>query len=142
VLFTTMLDDRPPVECGDCGGAVPLYRLPKLEGDEEHSDIRSWPGAYQACDTLFMGSGVGERFGYRQMSRFDSPLTHEGREICQAMAELMGRPWSYYLTKYYSAQSKSCPGCGGPWVLDEPLFGLYHYKCDDCCLLSTEPSCG
>jgi predicted nucleic acid-binding Zn ribbon protein len=141
VLFTTMLDDQPPVECGDCGRAIPLYRIPLLEGEEEHSAIRRWAGTYQACDTLFMGSGVGERFGYRQMARFDSPLTREGREICRTMSERTGRPWYYYLTKYYSAQSKLCPGCGSEWELDEPLFRLYHYKCDDCQLLSTEPCC-
>src|SRR5215212_10772560 len=136
VLFTTFLNDRPPVECGDCGRSVPLYRLPLSE--EGAPDIRRWEVIYQACDMLFIQSGVGERFGYRQMSRFDSPLTHEGREICQAMAERMGKPWYYYLHRHYRRPEPRCPGCGGEWKRAEPLHRLYFYKCDRCCLLSSD----
>jgi predicted nucleic acid-binding Zn ribbon protein len=136
VLFTTFLNDRPPVECGDCGRSVPLYRLPLSE--EETPDIRRWGVIYQACDMLFIQSGVGERFGYRQMSRFDSPLSREGREICRAMSERMGRPWYYHLTRYYRRPEPRCPGCGEAWKLEAPLPGLYTHRCDRCCLLSMD----
>lgn len=88
-----------------------LLSLP--EGEEEPGSMRQWAATYRACDALFMLSGTGERFGYRQMARLGSPLTREGREICQAMADRMGKPWYYYLHRYYSSQSKTCPGCGG-----------------------------
>ncbi len=124
VLFTTLLNDRPPVECGDCGRSVPLYRLPLSE--EETPDIRRWGVIYQACDMLFIQSGVGERFGYWQMSRFDSPLTRESREICRAM------------TRYYRRPESRCPGCGEAWKLEAPLPGLYTHRCDRCCLVSMD----
>jgi predicted nucleic acid-binding Zn ribbon protein len=138
VLFTTFLSEGPPVECGDCGQPVPLYRLPPVGDDDEQSDIRGWAGNYQAYDTLFMLSGPGERSGYRQMARLDSALTREGRRICKTMAEQMGKPWYYYLHRYGTPQPEACPGCGNPWKLNEPLHGLYAYKCDRCCLVSME----
>ena len=142
MLFTTFLDDAPPVRCGDCGRPVPLYRIPRLPDEEEHSDIRRWAGAYQAYDTLYMLSGSGERASYLHMSRLDSALTREGRQICAAMAERTGKPWYYYLHRDYSPQRQTCPGCGGPWALEEPLHGLYDYRCDRCCLLSVESVSG
>jgi predicted nucleic acid-binding Zn ribbon protein len=68
ILFTTFLDDEPPVRCGDCGRPVPIYRLPKLEEEEEPGSIRQWASIYQACDRLWIESSVGERWSYRQMS--------------------------------------------------------------------------
>src|SRR6266852_5319916 len=97
ILFTTFVSESSPVRCGDCGLPVPLYRLTLPEGDDEPGSIRRWAATYQACDTLFMLSGPGERFGYRQMARLDSPVTRMGREVCEAMADRMGRPWYYYL---------------------------------------------
>ena len=58
----------------------------RARGEEEHAAVLSWEAVYQACDTLWIGSGVGERFGYRQMARFDSPLTEEGRTLCAELA--------------------------------------------------------
>jgi len=141
VLLTTFLKDEPPVRCGGCGRPVPLYRIPRPPDDEEHSGIRRWAGAYQAYDTLYMLSGVGERSSYRQMSRLDSLLTREGRQVCEAMAGRTGKPWYYYLHRDYSPQRKDCPGCGGRWALEAELHGLYDYRCDRCCLLSVEPVC-
>jgi predicted nucleic acid-binding Zn ribbon protein len=138
-LITHFLAERPPVRCGDCRGAVPLYRLPFVRGEEEHAAVLSWEAVYQACDTLWIGSGVGERFGYRQMARFDSPLTQEGRTLCAELAAATGKPFYYYLNKFSSRQRERCPGCGGDWGLDRPLFGRYDYRCDRCCLLSVEP---
>jgi predicted nucleic acid-binding Zn ribbon protein len=139
VLKTDFLNDGPPVQCGDCGRPVPLFRLPLLENEGEHSAVLRWDEIYQAYDTLFIQSSVGERSGYRQMSRLNSGLTREGRKICRAMAEGMGKPWYYYLNRYDDPQEPVCPGCGGPWKLTEPLHRLYDYKCDRCCLLSSEP---
>jgi predicted nucleic acid-binding Zn ribbon protein len=142
VLFTTFLCDGPPVRCADCGRPVPLYRIPRLPDEEEHADIRQWAGNYQAYDTLYMLSGAGERASYRQMSRLDSALTREGRQICAAMAVRIGKPWYYYLHRDYSPQRKACPGCGGSWALEEQLHCLCDYRCDHCFLLSVEPKVG
>jgi predicted nucleic acid-binding Zn ribbon protein len=142
VLITTFLRDEPPVRCADCGRPVPLYRIPRLPDEEEHSDIRQWAGNYQAYDTLYMLSGAGERSSYRQMSRLDSALTREGRQICANMAARTGKPWYYYLHRDYSPQRKVCPGCGGPRALGEQVHGLYDYRCDHCFLLSVAPKAG
>lgn len=139
VLFTNFRAEFPPVTCGDCNLPVPLYRLPYLEGEEEYSSFREWENSYQACDNLFIGSSVGERFGYRQISKIDSSLSKEGLRICREMALKTETPFYYFLHNYYSRPKGSCPLCGGSWKLDEVIHGLYSYKCDNCFLLADKP---
>lgn len=138
ILFTTFIAIAPPVQCGDCDLPIPLYRLPLIYGEKDYSALVSWESTYQSCDTLFMQSGVGERFGYRQMAQHDSPLSKVGREICAAMTEAKQRSFYYFLMKYYSAQKEICPSCGDSWRLAEPLHSFYEFKCDRCFLLSSD----
>lgn len=140
VLITDCFAERPPVRCGDCHGAVPLYRLPFVHGEDEYAAVLSWEDVYQACDALWLQSGAGERFGYRQMARIDSPLTAEGRALCADLSVATGKPFYYELFKYYSPQRERCPGCDGAWRLDSPLHNRYDYRCDRCRLLSVEPA--
>jgi predicted nucleic acid-binding Zn ribbon protein len=140
ILFTTFLEDEPPVRCGDCSRPVPLYRLPRLEDEEEHGSIRHWASDYQACDRLWLGSAIGERWSYRQMSHLDSPLTREGREVCRAMAARMQKPWYYELMRWPRRPPEQCPACGEAWELDQPIHRLFTHKCDRCCLLSIDYS--
>lgn len=140
ILFTTFLHTSSPIRCGDCGNFIPLYKLPKLDGEEEYNSILGWEEEYKACDSLFMLSGVGESFGYRQMSQLTSNLTKEGLDICQKMTKKVQRPIYYYLHKYYRPHKENCPGCGKKWRLGEELLGLIRYKCDRCFIVSNEPN--
>jgi predicted nucleic acid-binding Zn ribbon protein len=136
VLITSAYAIGSPVNCGDCDQPVPLFRLPFVSGEEEHYALRAWEKTYQACDRLFMLSGIGERFGYRQVSKFNSPLMTRGREICAELAKKTERPFYCYLLKYYGPPGKSCPSCGRPWKLPQALHDSYEFKCDSCFLIS------
>jgi predicted nucleic acid-binding Zn ribbon protein len=140
ILFTTYVQLSPPVTCGDCYRAIPLYWLPRFDNDE-FREVMTWQSNYQACDTLFMNSGPGERSGYRQMSRVDSHLTRDGRAICKHFEDGTGRPAYYYLHRYYARSqareaARPCPGCGGDWALSGRWHNYFDFKCDDCRLLS------
>ena len=136
ILFTTHLATASsPVDCGDCKLPVPLYRLPFVFDEQEHYAILSWQATYQACDTLYMQSGAGERFGLRQMTRLDSGLSLSGREICAAMASKKGRPFYYYLMQN-KTEKELCPDCGGEWKLETASHEFYQFRCNNCFLLS------
>ncbi len=47
----------------------------------------------------------------------------------------------YYLYKYNGKsrtieESRKCPNCKGGWFLNEPLHGIFDFKCDKCHLVS------
>jgi predicted nucleic acid-binding Zn ribbon protein len=143
ILFTTFVALGTPLHCGDCWKSIPPYLLPELDSAtaDRHFEIRSWAGNYQACDSLWMNSSIGERFGKKQISRFDSKLSREGRELCSQLEELCGIPVYYYLHRsggrnLRKEKKRKCPGCGGKWALEAPLHGLFDFKCDCCHLLS------
>ncbi len=141
VLFTTFLDDGPPVHCFDCRRPVPLYRVPHAANQESHHPVRAWASGHRACDTLFMGSGIGERWGYEQVARLESELTHEGRGVCSVLEAAIGKPVYYFLDCYYPPQAERCPGFGSEWERPGPPDALFSYRCTPCRLLSTEPTC-
>ncbi|HEX9062428.1 MAG TPA: DUF2310 family Zn-ribbon-containing protein [Clostridia bacterium] len=139
ILFTTSSADYSPISCGDCDLAVPLYKFPILNDDEDYYTIRGWETEYQACDSLFMNTRVGEKYGYRQISNINSTLSVEGLEICKKMSSAVGKPFFYFLHKWYSPQKDYCPICGEYWRLDECLHDLYTHKCDKCFIMSDSP---
>jgi predicted nucleic acid-binding Zn ribbon protein len=140
VLFTTYMSKSSPVQCGDCFGPVPLYELPHVR-DDEHLGILHWSANYQACDTLQMHCGTGERFGEGQLGRHDSSLSQEGREIAVQLSMLTDAPVYYFIMKVRGVSDarerrRLCPSCGGHWALAEAWHGLFDFKCDSCSLLS------
>lgn len=140
VLFTNYVAVDPPLRCGDCFGAIPLYRVPAWENDEYHR-IKSWESDYQVCDRLQMGCATGERFGLREMGSPGSSLTQRGRELCEHITKATGTPTYYYLFRYRgrglrSETARCCPVCDGAWLLPEPIFARFHFRCDTCRLLS------
>jgi len=132
------------LRCGDCFGAVPLYRIPSccfVAHGELHDALMSWKSDYQACDTLQMHCSTGERFGLRGMGQFDSSLSKRGRELCGVVSEAMNAPTYYYLHRYYGKsarqeRARKCPSCDGDWLLEEKLHDKFDFKCDNCKLLS------
>lgn len=140
ILYTTYLSLETPIRCGDCFGNIPLYRLPATS-DGEYFDIISWESDYKACDTLQMNCTTGERFSIHHLSEQKSSLSKQGLDICNRITLSTEKPVYYYLLKptgkgMKSELSRKCPSCGGKWLLQEPLHGLFDFRCDQCRLLS------
>jgi len=134
ILFTTFLAESTPISCGDCNLPVPLYKLPVINDEKDFYSVLYWQKTYQSCDTLYILSDTGERFGHRQISRINSSLSKLGLEICKEMAMMSQKPFYYFLHTY--KQKKVCPKCGHDWALPSPLHNVYLYKCDNCCLMA------
>jgi len=140
VLFTTFVSLESPVRCLDCFLPVPLYRFPALPSGEYY-EIICWQSDYQSCDRLQMNCSVLERASTRQISDPRSSLSKAGQENCRLLAHLSGKPFYYYLYRgngrsVASEKERRCPSCGQPWYLEAPLHSLFHYKCDQCRLIS------
>lgn len=138
-LFTHMFDDSSPLACGVCHQPIPFYRLRQLDLSTRESLLR-WQDDYQACDQLFMHSGFGEMWGYGQMSRLQSGLTKDGRQLCAELEAKLGVPVFYYLHRYWgrneaSERRRRCPGCKGTWLLPKSQ-GCFDFRCGKCRLLS------
>ncbi len=140
VMFTTYVALATPLRCGDCFGAVPLYRLDSGERGD-HGELIAWESDYQACDSLQMNCATGERFGSRELSRVDSSLTRRGRQLGHELTTRTGVPVYYYLYRYGGRslareQARRCPGCGGRWLLREVWHDQFDFRCDRCRLVS------
>lgn len=140
ILFTNYVTIQPPLRCGRCFSPFPLYRIPKLASGDYYEAI-CWQSNYQACDTLQMNCEVGERFGTKQMSDYDSSLTKEGLKVCREIERVTKKKVYYYLFRYNGKShekelEKKCPNCGGDWLLKKSLHKLFDFKCDKCRLLS------
>jgi len=87
ILFTTFLaENSSPISYGDCNLPVPLYKLPVINKEKDYGSVLYWKEIYQCCDTLFILSDIGERFGYKQLSNINSPLSFQGIDICKKMS--------------------------------------------------------
>lgn len=132
ILYTTLWKHDSPIVCGDCMSSVPLYKLPKIEQEDEYFTVLSWQKAYSACDRLFM-EGYNERGAYKRMSNPTSDISKLGRGICQSFERVTGKPFYYYLFHYYSRQKTTCPICGEAWRMES---GFKEYCCEECRLVS------
>jgi predicted nucleic acid-binding Zn ribbon protein len=140
ILYTRYLLMNSPLRCGDCFGVIPLYKIPPTD-DDEYKDIIWWQGEYLSFDSIQLSCGFGERYGKRQISRYDSRLSKQGLDICSNISELTGRKTYYYLYRDTSYRrgvemKRKCPCCGGEWILDKPLHDLFDFCCNKCGLLS------
>jgi predicted nucleic acid-binding Zn ribbon protein len=140
VLYTTFLNSEPPLRCGGCFGAVGLYRVPTDSTSGLHQHVLWWQDSYQAMDWLFIGSGAGERFAHDQLSRYDSALSADGRELARALEKRLGVPVYYYLAKhlgrsYAAERARKCPSCRKAWLLAQRLH-RFDFQCERCRLLS------
>lgn len=139
ILFTTYLQIQGPIRCGDCFRPVPLYRLPRFKG-ENFQEVNCWDADYKSCDSLFMNSLTGERFGYGEISKIDSSLSERGRSICKDLERCTGKAVYYYLHRYYGRSkaaeaARRCPSCRREWRLSE-RWHLFDFKCDGCRIVS------
>jgi predicted nucleic acid-binding Zn ribbon protein len=140
ILYTTYISMESSLRCGICFLPVPLYRIPPTY-EEEYYDIINWQTQYKACDTLWMKDCIAISRMYKELSRFDSKLSTQGREICKKITTLTDKPVYYYLftfTKTKISRDKNrCPSCGQPWRIDKPWHDMFDLKCDNCYLLGS-----
>ena len=141
VLFTTFLHSEPPLRCGAWFGPIALYKVPATNEAGNRQDILSWEHTYQAIDSLWIGSGPGERFAHDQLSRFDSELSTDGRELALELEKKVHVPVYYYLHKHLgrsdqAERKRPCPSCGKAWLRKEPLHRIFDFQCRRCRLLS------
>ncbi|MFC3800470.1 DUF2310 family Zn-ribbon-containing protein [Cohnella sp. GCM10012308] len=132
ILYTEMWHHVSPVSCGDCKKTIPLYKLPKINEEDEYFSVLSWQKAFNACDRLFY-EGINERGAYKQMSNPASELSIMGRKICTLLEQATGKPFYYNLYRQYSRKKKVCPSCGETWDKES---GLKKYCCQKCRLVS------
>jgi len=144
VLWTNCYSLVSPLDCGDCGGNVPLYRIPKPPepSEQEYYSICCWNKSYQACSRLEILSGFGERWGMRQMQDHDSGLSKDGRDVCRNIEEMVGVPVYYYLFNYRRLteeqdKRRKCPECGSDWLLEEQWLRMFDFRCEPCRLVSS-----
>jgi len=159
ILFTHFKTEDSPVVCGDCFLSVPLYRLPTEPArkyifdcsgariahwkgpSHDFSTLIAWQEDYGLCDSLYMRSGVGERFGLNQTTALSSSVTKDGRYAAESL-EWRLKKRVYYFLNHNSGTSlarelkRRCPSCGGRWRLKEPLFDRFDFRCVRCRLVS------
>jgi len=141
IVFTTFLHSASPFRCGACFDPVPLYKLPVTNEAGSREDVLWWQDTYQAMDWLFIGSGPGERFAHDQLSRFDSQLSKDGRELARTLERKVRVRVYYYLSKYFGRSDQAerkckCPSCGKAWLRKEPLHRIFDFQCRRCRLLA------
>jgi predicted nucleic acid-binding Zn ribbon protein len=141
LLFTTFMTASPPLRCGACFDPIALYKVPATNEAGNHQDVLWWQDTYQAMDWLFIGTGPGERFAHDQLSRFDSELSTDGRELARKLEKKVRLPVYYYLSKHFgrsdqAERKRKCPSCGKGWLRKEPLHRIFDFQCQRCRLLS------
>jgi predicted nucleic acid-binding Zn ribbon protein len=129
-----------PVRSGDTFDQIPLYHLPYTSvWQRNYEDINSWSHSYAEIDGLWFRGSMGEKHFHQFLSDINSPLTTQGRSICNRLEQLTGKPSYYYL---FNADNKAsghhCPSCGGEWQLESKLLAKFDLKCDHCRLVSNQ----
>ncbi|UPK72845.1 DUF2310 family Zn-ribbon-containing protein [Chitinophaga filiformis] len=127
-----------PIRSGDNFGQIPLYHFPYTNTRQRsYEDINSWSRSYEEIDGLWFRGSMGEKRFNHYLSDIKSPLTKQGRSICNRLEALTGKPSYYYLFNYDSKKmEQSCPSCGGHWQLESKLLEKFDLKCDHCRLVS------
>jgi predicted nucleic acid-binding Zn ribbon protein len=133
-------NDFSPIICGSCEKAYPLFKLPQLE-DFSYWRTMAWMSTYQACVLLDLNCGTGEKWAIRQQSDPNSGLSKQGREVTAKIRTETGVKTYYFIANYAKRSrakdmARPCPSCGGAWHLEIEIHRYFHFKCDNCLLMS------
>ena len=141
ILYTTYRHTCSPLYCGDDFLPVPLYKIPAI-ANGDYKTLIKWQEDWQACDQLQINGATKAEFAaLDELCELDSSLTRRGLDLSKRIRYLTKKPVYYYLYRVGGeglAQEKQrlCPSCGGQWLLTEPWFGLFDFRCDKCELVS------
>ncbi|OOF69640.1 Zn-ribbon-containing protein [Rodentibacter caecimuris] len=140
ILYTTHLQSCSPIHSGFDFAPIPLYKQLK---NQPHlsQDIVKWQENWQAYDQLQMNSAGLENQALTEISDFDSKLSKHGRYLAWELEKLTNIPTYYYLYRVggkslIEEQNRCCPSCGSAWAITPPLFEIFHFKCEQCRLIS------
>lgn len=140
IIYTTYLQSCSPLHSGEDFMPIPLYQQLK---NQPHLaiDLIKWQENWQACDQLQMNASGLETLAIEQMADTGSSLFKHGYALAQQIENHTHIPTYYYLyriggTSLAQEQQRRCPICQKKWHLSSPLFDLFHFKCDDCRLVS------
>ncbi|WP_163937330.1 Zn-ribbon-containing protein [Paraferrimonas sp. SM1919] len=142
VLYTSYVHNCSPLRNGADLMPIPLYKIPAtFNGD--HKQIIRWQTQWQACDELQMaGNNKAEFAALDELKEIDSDLFRQGWDL-RGRIEYLTKTPTYYYQYQVGGQSlaeqkqRPCPKCGNPhWLLEQPLLDIFHFKCDDCRIVS------
>ncbi|QPB42552.1 Zn-ribbon-containing protein [Rodentibacter haemolyticus] len=140
VLYTTHLQSCSPIHSGENFAPIPLYKQLK---NQPHlsQDVIKWQENWQACDQLQMNGSALEQQTLHEISDHQSRLSKHGRYLSQEIEKISGVPTYYYLYRVggkslQDEKHRPCPICGEKWALNETIFDVFHFKCDQCRLVS------
>lgn len=138
VLYSTFVQSCSPVRCLEHFSPVPLYKLP--EG--VRYDLVKWQETHAACDQIQMNELTSaEAQVVEQLSMPNSQLMQQGRGIANRISAELNIPVYLYLYRVGGdslelERKRVCPSCDGEWLLPEPMFELFDFKCNNCNLVS------
>ena len=141
ILYTTYVHSCSPLRSGDSLQPIPLYRNePTLNGD--HKSIVKWQTEWQACDELQMAGGCrAEHAALDEITDTNSDLFRRGWDLRGRIEYITKVPTYYYQYRVgghslAEEQARACPKCGGKWSVEEPIHDIFHFKCDQCRIVS------
>ena len=138
ILYTTYVQSCSPVRCAEHFSPVPLYKLP----EQVRKTLIKWQESYGAYDQLQMNEMTAtEPQVLEQLSNHQSELMTQAKEIAELISKDMNVPVYRYLYRVGGEsleheQQRLCPSCRSDWQLEQPLHGLFDFKCDECLLVS------
>jgi len=138
VLYSTYVQSCSPIRCLDHFSPVPLYKLP----EDCRKPLVKWQESQAACDQLQMNELLTmEQKSVEQLSEFDSELMIKGRSAIKSITSATDIPVYLYLYRVGGESqeqelARKCPNCDSDWLLEQPMFGLFDFKCDGCLLVS------
>jgi len=138
ILYTTYVQSCSPVRCSEHFSPVPLYKLP----EKVRKPLVKWQESYGAYDQLQMNEMTAiEPQVVEQLSNHQSDLITQTKEIGELISQELNIPVYRYLYRVggeslEQEQQRACPNCGSDWRLEQPLHGLFDFKCDNCLLVS------
>lgn len=135
--------------CGDCGKPVALYKLPVLNGYDDHGDATGWQTDYASFDKIWLNSATDSVSG-RQLFYPDSLLNKRGRAIAAETGEKLGCKVYYYMSddcgfykrktaervKTENGKVRLCPSCKKP--MTKKRLGEDTILCCESCMLSCD----
>jgi predicted nucleic acid-binding Zn ribbon protein len=144
-FYIFLASENIPLLCGSCGDAIPLYRIPPTyEAEPSYYDIDCWNKENLAWSDIEFYS-VYETLAQNELGDIDSKLNIAALELKIKIEKLTGKDCYYFLEELRepdninNAMEKKCPKCGSNWLLKEPLFEYYDFKCNYCKILSRVP---
>ncbi|NKF51092.1 Zn-ribbon-containing protein [Shewanella sp. WXL01] len=142
VLYTSYVHMCSPLRSGDSLMPIPLYHIPAtFNGD--HKRVIKWQTEWQACDELQMAAATkAEYAALEELTSHQSDLFRRGWDLRGRIEYLTKIPTYYYLYRVggeslATEKQRPCPRCGSKdWLLDEPLLDMFHFRCDNCRIVS------